>query len=296
MTVVDAPATDTGSQSPFDSHVTRILSRATTEPNAVLISDRTRTVSTSQFAQLVHRVARALIGQGVSADNRVAVVAPPTMEALAVRYAAGLVGATSVFCPDSDSPGSPERLAQFVIQVGTDTVVVFPETADKAWLAVRSPQLRRTIGWGRVPGADLDLAAAAAAGSAASVPSAARPDAIAALVPSGGTTGPSKASRRTFARWAAMVSGPHDPNRRQLICTPFAYIAQLLADRTLLGGGTVVLREEFDAADALETIESERITHLCLGERWLVELADHPNATTEHGKPDRAVVKALFGR
>jgi fatty-acyl-CoA synthase len=38
-----------------------------------------------------------------------------------------------------------------------------------------------------------------------------------------------------------------------------------------------VLREHFDAGAVLETIERERITHLCVVEPWLVELADHPD-------------------
>ena len=262
----------------FDSHITRILARATTDPHGAMISDRERALSNSEFAELVYRIARSLIDHDIGAANRIAFVAPVTIEALAVRYAGGLVGATSVCCPNT---GSPERLAQFVIQVGADTVVVFPETADQAWLAIRSPQVHHAMGWGAVSGTWVDLAAATANGdSTQSVPSGARPDAIAALTSSGGTTGLSKASRRTFARWSDMISGPQDPTRRQLICTPFAYIGQLLADQTLVAGGTVVLREHFDAADALETIEAERISHLCLVEPLLVELADHPDVAT----------------
>jgi acyl-CoA synthetase (AMP-forming)/AMP-acid ligase II len=282
MTVTQAIAKDIFGKNKtdhrFDSHIARILARATTEPHGLMMSDRERTLSNGQFAELVYRVARVLIDHDIDAANRIALVAPTTIEALAVRYAAGLLGATSVFCP---STGSPERLAEFVIQVGADSLVVFPETADQAWLSIRSPQVRRAMGWGPVSGTEVDLAAAAASsGSTQIVPSGARPDAIAALTSSGGTTGLSKASRRTFARWSDMISGPHDPARRQLICTPFAYIGQLLADQTLVAGGTVVLREHFDAADALETIEAERISHLCLVEPWLVELADHPDVTT----------------
>ena len=44
----------------------------------------------------------------------------------------------------------------------------------------------------------------------------------------------------------------------------------------LLGGGTVVLEDSFDAADTLATIELERITHLFLVEPQLFELMDHP--------------------
>ena len=96
---------------------------------------------------------------------------------------------------------------------------------------------------------------------------------------------------------ALMVEGSADPSRRQLVCTPLAYIGQVLADQTLLAGGTLVLRPKFDPASVLQTIETKRITHLCLVEPLLVELVDHPDfirrdgrrwwrsATSEHRRP-----------
>jgi hypothetical protein len=124
----------------------------------------------NEFAELVDRIARALVNEGISADSRIAVVGAATDEPPAVHHAAELVGATSVLCPASDSP---ERLAEFVIQVGADTVVVFPDSAEQAWLAVRSPQVRRVFGWGQVPGTDVDLAAAAERESGEPFPAAA---------------------------------------------------------------------------------------------------------------------------
>ena len=38
-----------------------------------------------------------------------------------------------------------------------------------------------------------------------------------------------------------MVDTPSAPDRRQLIATLLAYLAQILVDVTLLGGGTVIL-------------------------------------------------------
>ena len=47
-------------------------------------------------------------------------------------------------------------------------------------------------------------------------------------------------------------------------------------DSTLLGGGTVILQDQFDAAATLAAIETERITDLFLVEPQLFELMDHP--------------------
>lgn len=61
---------------------------------------------------------------------------------------------------------------------------------------------------------------------------------------------------------------------RRSICRP--YLSQVLADITLLGGGCVVFREAYEAADTLATIEVEKITDLFLVEPQLFELMDHP--------------------
>src|SRR6202012_6106306 len=85
------------------------------------------------------------------------------------------------------------------------------------------------------------------------------------------------ASRRTFAAWLRMLAAPPQPERRQLICTPLAYIGQVFADQTLLGGGRVVLQDRFEPADVLRVIEAERITHVGLVDPLLVDLADPPD-------------------
>jgi fatty-acyl-CoA synthase len=97
------------------------------------------------------------------------------------------------------------------------------------------------------------------------------------MVTSGGTTGSPKLSCRSFAEWLAMVDLGPQPRRRQLICTSLAYIAQVHLDQTLVGGGMAVLRERFDPAEVLATIERERISHLGLLEPKLDGLAHHPD-------------------
>jgi fatty-acyl-CoA synthase len=68
--------------------------------------------------------------------------------------------------------------------------------------------------------------------------------------------------------------------RRQLICTSLAYVAQVHADGTLVGGGTVVLTPPGEPGDTLTVMEAERVTHTALVEPGLVELVDHPELLT----------------
>ena len=110
------------------------------------------------------------------------------------------------------------------------------------------------------------------------------------IISSGGTTGVPKGSCRSFAAYGAMVVNPSPADRRQLVNGKLAYLSQVLVDTTLLGGGTVVLRDFFDADDTLAAIEDERITDLFLVEPQLFELMDHPDVDSTDLSSLRAVV------
>jgi fatty-acyl-CoA synthase len=262
------------SKPPFRSHVERIVERARDCPDEIVLQDISRRVSAAQLVIYVESAARALVEGGVNPGAVVALVAPNTVEAVVARYAVGLLGCATVVCPHADAD---ELLAAFVAAVQPDLMVYFPKTS-----AVAKAVLDRQT----VPSGFLfdDLAAGRSTADAADTPLdtvvtgySAAATGLAVLAPSGATTDESKASCRTFAEWLEITKGAPDRSRRQLICTPIAYIAQVLLDQTLLGGGTVVLRERFDAGEVLATIEKERITHLGLVEPWLVELVDHPD-------------------
>ena len=101
---------------------------------------------------------------------------------------------------------------------------------------------------GPVSGIPLRLDALAAAQDATPLPSRARTGDLAVVISSGGTTGVPKGSVRDFGAWTASVVVPSPADRRQLANGNLAYLPQLLVDITLLGGGTVVLQDGFDAA------------------------------------------------
>ena len=216
----------------------------------------------------VHRYARALDGLGVGRGDLVALLAPNSPDALAVRYAAHLIGAGAVYL---SVPPNPERRARMIAQFAPRLVVVFPETAE-----LLPPVSAPVAAVGPVPGVSTRLDALAAAEPDTPLPSRARPDDLAVVISSGGTTGVPKASRRTFASYTAAVACPPAPERRQLANGKLAYLTQILVDQTLLGGGTVVLQEEFEPAATLAAVERERVTHLFLVEPQLFALMDDP--------------------
>ncbi len=266
-------------------YVERLLARATDRPYRVVIQDARGELSALEFRRLVSRLARALAEAGVFPGDRIAIVPTISADALAVRYAAGLLGCATVFCPNTGTRG---RLAGLLARVHADAVVVFAETAGAVGEMMHSEGSPRLLSVGPVPGA-LDLLGMPAGRSRELVTWSVDPGALAVMVASGGTTGQPKLSRRSFAGWEQLVDAGSMRGRRQLICTSFAYVAQVLADQVLLGGGTVILRDRFDARDILATIEAERITHLALVEPLLVELIDHP----EFGMRDLSSLVAI---
>jgi fatty-acyl-CoA synthase len=97
------------------------------------------------------------------------------------------------------------------------------------------------------------------------------------IISSGGTTGVPKGSRRDFTAYTTNVTVPGPaPDRRQLANGKLAYLTQILVDRTLLAGGTVILQDHFEPAATLDAIERERVTDLFLVEPQLFTLMDDP--------------------
>jgi fatty-acyl-CoA synthase len=232
---------------------------------ALIDADTGRSVNAAEFTDLIAHLSEALrVCTEASSGDVVAIVAPTTIEGLAVRYAAGLLGCATVYCPDANSA---DRLAMFLGRIDADLLIVFPETAGCSGVG------QQVVSVGAVGNVDIDLLSAAVVKRPlAQAP--VQPTDLCVMIATGGTTGASKASRRDWRSYARMVDSAPTSERCQLICTPLAYIAQLLADGALIGGGTVVLHRTFEPARVLQTLQSHRITHLTLVEPLLVELVD----------------------
>jgi fatty-acyl-CoA synthase len=269
--LLDAATGDISSRGSL--YVNRLVACLADAGPRIMLQYRDVDVTAGELLASINRYARALMTLGIGRGSLVALFAPNCPDAIAIRYAANLIASGAVYL---SSPATIERRAELVAQMAPDLLVVFPSTAALAPTSssVRIASVGITVGAAAVR---LDHLASQQGSDA--LPCPATHDDLAVVSSSGGTSGLPKGSRRTFSAYSAMVNVPSPPDRRQLVNGHLAYLSQVLVDVTLLGGGCVVLRDAFDAADTLATIESERITDLFLVEPQLFDLMDHPDVS-----------------
>ena len=183
-----------------------------------------RDVSGRALLDAVHRHARVLGELGIGRGDLVATYAADRPASLVVRYATHLVGAASVYL---SAPPDPAVRARMLVDFAPRILVVEPGTAA---LVPETDVPLAAVG-GPVPGIGYRLDEAAAARPADPVPSAARPDDLAVVVSSGGTTGVPKGSVRDFTTWTAGVRTAQRPERRQLANGNLAYLTQSSSTR-----------------------------------------------------------------
>ncbi len=229
-----------------------------------------RDIGAADFLKSIYRYARALLSQGIDRTKLVALLAPNSPDAIAIRYAANLIGAAASYL---SAPAIEDARRTLIEQIKPDLLVVFPETLrllpsglDTTTLAVGEcgPAFRR-----------IDLIAAEQSHSP--LPCEARPCDLAVVISSGGSAGVPKGSCRDFSTYTRLVAVPSTADRRQLVNGHLAYLSEVLVDITLLSAGVVILRDEFEAEDTVRQIETQRITDLFLVEPQLFELMDCRN-------------------
>lgn len=254
----------------YRSYIDNVEARLRRDAGQIVLIDDHGEHGGGDLLRLIVRFAQVLAARGIGPGHRVGLLAPLTVEAVAMRLAVARLGAAAVFCPDA---GSPDRLAVFLSRAAVTTLIVWPDTVDRA----PECEVQQLLAVGEVHGVTDVTVRLDAHDATPPVSRSAGPDDECALVATGGTTGVSKASVRSFAEYERLVDLGPTPGRRQLVCTPLAYIAQTMVDTVLLGGGTVVLHSGErnrppTPESVLDVVERQRITHVALVEPQLVEL------------------------
>jgi fatty-acyl-CoA synthase len=249
-------------------YISRLLRELQRSGRTAVVRHDGLDISGDAFRASIFRFARVLRDLGIGRGALLGMFAPNRPEALALRYAAHVLGAATVYF---SAPATEAQRLALIERIAPDLLVVFPETA--RYLADKADRRFATVGFEKA-GSIGRLDTLAALASAEPIPVAAEPNDLAVVSSSGGSTGVPKGSCRSFTRYTTMVSAPSPRDRVQLINGPLAYLSQVLVDITLLGGGRVVLRPAYEAVDTLSTIEAESVTDLFLVEPQLFNLMD----------------------
>jgi fatty-acyl-CoA synthase len=253
----------------YRSYIEALLDQLKTRANQVVLRYRKSDITGDALRGVIFRYAHTLEALGIGRGSLVAQFASNCPDALAIRYAANLLGAGTMFLP---ALADADRRTLLLERIQPTLLIVFAQTAQLVPDEVNTRVVY--VGAGPVS-ARLDKLAQAQ--SHLPMNSRATADDLAVIVSSGGTTGVPKGSHRSFGAYTAMVGETDARGRRQLINGPLAYLSQVLVDRTFIGGGTVVLERHYDPAQTLATIEAERITDMFLVEPQLFEIMDHPD-------------------
>ncbi|WP_411127445.1 AMP-binding protein [Streptomyces sp. x-19] len=274
---------------PFSSYVDLVLAVLARDPDRPVVTAADgHEVTAGALHATVHRMAATLRAHGVGRGQTVSVLSRNRPEALAARYAVNLLGARVVLLYDGMAA---ETLALVAESAETAVLLVDPDLHATAHalldgLTGTRPQVM-TFGPntdGATPlGPDL-LAACAALPGTPTVTGAARPEDDWCIRHTGGTTGVPKGVRMTHGAIAALLTHATwqtagDPPRF-LACTSLAHLAGIVADITLVAGGSVVLHQSFDPTAVLATVARARITHLWLLPPLLYRLLDDPTLPT----------------
>ena len=212
---------------PSDTYIARLVARLAAAPHAALFTYRQQDVRAGEFLASVHRYARALQALGVARTSVVALLAPNAPDAIAIRYAANLLGAAACYL---SAPPTVAARAALIGQVAPTHLVLFPETLHLLPRGLDLPILAVGDCGPSFPRLD---------GQAALLPDEplaclARAQDLAVIISSGGSTGVPKGSCRDFASYTRMVTAPSPPDRRQLVNGHLAYLSE--ASRLALRG------------------------------------------------------------
>jgi fatty-acyl-CoA synthase len=235
------------------------------------------TISYREVLESVHRIARALLAQGVRPGDGIALLCGNRPELFYVRTAAQLIGVRTTAL---HTLGSVHEHAFVLRDAELDGIVFDPRHEDTVG-ALRATAPLRTFASLGPAGIGFDLLDAAAA-EAPEPPETGPVEAPHALVYTGGTTGGPKGiimspAAQAFA--AATMSGHWQwPDEvRLLLSTPLQHAAGTLLPPVFARGGSIVLLPGFSPGGWLAALEQHRATAALLVPTQLYRLLDDPS-------------------
>jgi acyl-CoA synthetase (AMP-forming)/AMP-acid ligase II len=241
-----------------------LLDALQSTPDSPAFEHGPRTVSRGELLEIIRRLAGAMRGVGLGPGRGIAVFTAVSPEAFAARIAAHALGCRVV----GVQPGYAARQLAHVLGMQIDALLVDRSTATPELLQAAGPARLLSLG----PCVDaFDLLAHADDGRSLAVT--ARPDDVALLSFTSGSTGQPKGCAMTYralgahwawqppSRWGGAAAEFGERFERYLLFGTLASFAVMeFAGPCLLGGGTAVIPEQDSRLLFPYAIERYRIT------------------------------------
>jgi fatty-acyl-CoA synthase len=273
--------------SPIGGYAADILSVLAGDEKRVVLRWRDHEVTGRRLLEAVTAAYQALGRLGAGPGSVVAVLVEPNRpDMLVARYAANLRGAAVCYLRTTN-PGS--NAAELSV---ADRIRVLEETGatvlytDEENLA-RATELTAGVRTRVAVLGPIDLASEVDAEKIGAVEPW-DPSRLAAITFTSGSTGRPKGIRVSGRAWEGVVrlqAMPMKDGPVMLLNTPVSHTVGTLVDATITAGGSVVLREDFQAGRFLRDVAEHQVNHTFMGTGHLYQLADHLEAA---GRPDPA--------
>lgn len=252
--------------------------RTSPDSPCMVLPDGTVHSTHREFNALTHRIAAALITEGLQVGEPVAVYSPNDPNAFAAVVA--VIRAGGVWTAINAASGVPE-LANFLALTGCARLIYHGSLADRAaHLIDASPDMTTVISIGAGLAGDPTLESWMAAEGELAPPQPYDVDRPVLLLPTGGTTGAPKAvpvTNRMFHLMSLALNAQlAEPEPPRFICaTPMTHAAGVVALPVLSEGGAVVVHQGVDSATILDSIARNRASRIFLPPTALYTLLGH---------------------
>jgi acyl-CoA synthetase (AMP-forming)/AMP-acid ligase II len=264
----------------FVDYIDRGARIAPQEP-AMVAPDGSILMTHEEFHALTHRIAAALIRDGLQVGDRVAIYSPNDPLAFACVVAVLRAGGvwTAVNAASSES-----ELVDLLSLTGCSRLIYHAVLAERVGPlvdGVESIEAAIAIGTGR--SGDPQLAAwMAPEGERVSGPSL-DTTRVAMLTGTGGTTGKPKAvpitQRQSHLMCLAFAAHLHEPEPPRYVCaTPMTHAAGAVAFPVLAEGGSVIVHAGVNPGEIFSSIERNRATRIFLPPTAVYALLAQPDA------------------
>lgn len=236
----------------------------------------------AEMERLSHRVAAAMLADGLAAEEPVAVMSPNDGAVLVAML--GLWRANAAWIPVNTRNALDANIA-YLNYVRASWLFYHSAYADDArTVAAAVPTIRHLICLDRDEGGNRSLDAFMA-GEDAVCPDLGDPtgngEMLAAIIATGGTTGPAKGVRVLNRSWGTMletiVSNMPADDPVFLATAPLTHAAGPFTMAGIAMGATIVVLPGFDAEAVMRAIPEHRVTHMFLPPTALYSMLAHPD-------------------